>query len=496
MKPAVLFSLIALFISTNVQAAELCSEVFSTPAIISPVFLDNNWLAQMHNELSSDNKSRKKLREAVQANGLLKVSLNYELIKSHNSHYTKELPQSTASDQQDTGTCWINAMCNEVRNRLVAQGKVDSDFNFSRAYFQFYDQLEKTDKWLYETAETLKPGLKAKDLAQVLDPSDAIQDGGQHVDATFLIWKYGMVPNQVMPDTISSLHNGTMLTDLKTHLAQSAELMHETYLKMKFAQGQTQLTTEQITELQNIRKKSMMGVYRILTTHLGLPPHLDQEFSYRISDGSTKKFTPQSFAKNFSGFDPNEYVVIATSPVMRPNRGLRFSDQEEGELPEGSPDFSLRFLSVTKKRMESLVKAAIDSGRTAWFASDADEDIDVNSGIMHPKIYEKNQVYGMKKKESLPSVSSEKRGLYYGLTGPDHAMAIVGYDQPDPQGAVVKYKVENSWGQGAGDNGFFHMYDEWFDKYVFMVVVPRSIMTEEELKHYDNPHSATWDQFL
>ena len=54
-----------------------------------------------------------------------------------------------------------------------------------------------------------------------------------------------------------------------------------------------------------------------------------------------------------------------------------------------------------------------------------------------------------------------------------HAMTITGVDQQSAdQPHIIKWRVENSWGDDSGRKGFVCMEDEWFDEYVFEVVVP------------------------
>lgn len=43
-----------------------------------------------------------------------------------------------------------------------------------------------------------------------------------------------------------------------------------------------------------------------------------------------------------------------------------------------------------------------------------------------------------------------------------HAMAITGVHLQS--GKPVRYKVENSWGSGHGQDGFFVMSDKWFEE--------------------------------
>lgn len=43
---------------------------------------------------------------------------------------------------------------------------------------------------------------------------------------------------------------------------------------------------------------------------------------------------------------------------------------------------------------------------------------------------------------------------------------IVGYDLDAVTGKVIKYKIQNSWGQKSGDQGFYHMYADYFRAFV------------------------------
>ena len=44
-----------------------------------------------------------------------------------------------------------------------------------------------------------------------------------------------------------------------------------------------------------------------------------------------------------------------------------------------------------------------------------------------------------------------------------HAMVISGVHL-DSAGKPVRYKVENSWGETAGKEGYFIMTDAWFEQ--------------------------------
>lgn len=59
--------------------------------------------------------------------------------------------------------------------------------------------------------------------------------------------------------------------------------------------------------------------------------------------------------------------------------------------------------------------------------------------------------------------------LKYGESSMTHAMTLTGVDIKDdcPQ----KWRIENSWGEDSGDKGYLCMTDDWFNEYMYQIVV-------------------------
>jgi len=46
----------------------------------------------------------------------------------------------------------------------------------------------------------------------------------------------------------------------------------------------------------------------------------------------------------------------------------------------------------------------------------------------------------------------------------------------------AKWLVENSWGADKGKRGYLHLYDSWFDKYVYQIVIRKAYLPAKVLK--------------
>ena len=66
-------------------------------------------------------------------------------------------------------------------------------------------------------------------------------------------------------------------------------------------------------------------------------------------------------------------------------------------------------------------------------------------------------------------------------SGSSHAMLLVACDT-DENDVPVKWKFENSWGQSSGKNGYLYLTDEWFDAYLFRIVIDKKYLDGKALE--------------
>lgn len=92
--------------------------------------------------------------------------------------------------------------------------------------------------------------------------------------------------------------------------------------------------------------------------------------------------------------------------------------------------------------------------------------------------------FPMNKKERIQTFAS----------GSTHAMTLIAVDL-DEQGTPKKWMVENSWGENSGYKGNLIMTDEWFNEYMFRLVVEKKYVPSDvmELMKQEPIMLPAWD---
>ena len=72
--------------------------------------------------------------------------------------------------------------------------------------------------------------------------------------------------------------------------------------------------------------------------------------------------------------------------------------------------------------------------------------------------------------------------LEYGDSVMTHAMLLTAVDME--KNKSLKWRVENSWGDKAGDKGYFLMTDKWFDEYTYEVVIDKKYLPNKIIDIY------------
>ena len=66
-----------------------------------------------------------------------------------------------------------------------------------------------------------------------------------------------------------------------------------------------------------------------------------------------------------------------------------------------------------------------------------------------------------------------------------HAMVFMGVNL-DEEGRSEPFAGRNSWGKDSGKDGYYMMTDEWFDEYMYQIVVNKKYLPEEIIREYES----------
>jgi bleomycin hydrolase len=228
----------------------------------------------------------------------------------------------------------------------------------------------------------------------------------------------------------------------------------------------------------------LSAIYRLLCYHFGEPPAF---FHWRFCDkdnklGESKTYTPQQFYRDVIGVDLSQYVYLYDSPA-HPYRKL-YNIQFDRDLFDRP---NMTFVNVDIDTIKQLTLKQLMDGEAVWFGCDVGKEFFSDAGILQTGIYDYKSLLG------VDFQMTKKERVLYRESVPTHAMVFLGVDVVG--GKPVKWRVENSWGASRGDKGYLAMYDEWFDEYLYSVIVNKKYLPEDIRKIFDEEPATLppWD---
>ena len=221
------------------------------------------------------------------------------------------------------------------------------------------------------------------------------------------------------------------------------------------------------------RKEEMLSViYRILTSCLGEPP---TEFTYAVksADGrpmKEEKYTPLSFYQRFVGWDlENNYVLLMNDPT-RPYHKTYAIDLDRHTYD----GHNWTYLNLPIEEIKQMAIASIKDSVRMYMSCDVGKFYNKKSGVLSLNNYD----YGSLFNTDFPMSKAERISTF--ASASSHAMTLCAVDLDD-KGQPRKWKVENSWGLNSGVGGHLIMTDQWFDEYMFRLVVEKRFVPQRTL---------------
>lgn len=365
------------------------------------------------------------------------------------------------------------AALNTFRHKMISSFQLE-DFELSQAHTFFWDKYEKSNWFLEQVIATADQELTSRKVAFLLQTPQ--QDGGQWDMVVSLFEKYGVVPKSVYPESISSSNSRELNTYLNKLLRQDAQILRDL------------IHSGADSEVVASKKQALLQeIFNFLAISLGLPPR-EFDFSYRDKDNqfhSESGLTPQSFYKKYVDLQLDDYVSIINAPTTDKPYGKSYTVDMLGNVVGSRP---VRYLNVPMDRLKELAIAQMKAGETVWFGSDVGQVSNRKAGILATDVYDFEASMDI-------HLTQDKAGrLDYAESLMTHAMVLTGVDL-DEAGQSRKWKVENSWGDKVGTDGYFVASDAWMDEYTYQIVVRKEFLTPDELAAYEAEPIvlAPWD---
>ena len=293
-----------------------------------------------------------------------------------------------------------------------------------------------------------------------------LNDGGTFCGAADLAPKYGLVPMSVQPETYSAENTSRISALISSKLRE-----YGLELRKMVADGKKPAAINQ-------RKTEMLStVYHMLSVTLGEPV---KEFTYqfRTKDGKPvgepRKFTPKSFYDEVVGHPLEGTFIMVMNDPRRPYHKT-YEVEYDRHVYDGQ---NWKYLNLPTEEIAKLAIASLKDGKKMYSSYDVGKQFDRTLGYLDVNNYD----YGSLFNTTFPMNKADRIATYD--SGSTHAMTLTAVDL-DKNGNPVKWKVENSWGADNGVGGCLIMSNDWFNEYMFRLVVDKKYVPENLLKEFE-----------
>ncbi|MEA1874576.1 MAG: C1 family peptidase [Bacteroidota bacterium] len=421
--------------------------------------MDETIIQEIRLSFDINDPDNKALMNVISNNSIKDLAVNRMNAGKLDHHFKYKVEVTGITNQKSSGRCWMFTSLNSLRPEVIKKYNL-SDFRFSENYLYFWDQMEKSNLFLEAIIENSDKTIDDRKNDWLF--SNPIGDGGVWNSFANLVGKYGLVPAAAMPETHHSSNTAFLRKMLKRKLREQALELREL--------AKTKASGEQI----QVRKKEMLQeIYRILALSLGEPP---TEFAYRFIDkegniGETKKYTPLSFYKEIlPEYNPDNYVMLMNDPTR--DYYQLYEIEYDRNVMEGK---NWIYINLPNDKFKQFAMASIKANEGMYASCDVGKQLSKDAGTLDINNFDYTSLYGvdftMDKRERIISKES----------GSSHAMLLMAVDVNENE-TPTKWQFENTWGSSYGNNGYLTFTDEWFNEYMFRLVINKKFIDKTTLK--------------
>lgn len=437
------------------SAFVFCAFYYSAQAQNAKGGINDEMMRQIKQSYQNTSSDRA-IRNAIGNNDIRKLALNQDNMKGMDTHFSIKVNSKGITDQKSSGRCWLFTGLNVMRAKTIAHHNLGS-FEFSQIYPFFFDQLEKANLFLQGVIDTSDKPMDDKMVEWLFH--HPLSDGGTFTGVADIVSKYGLVPKDVMPETNSSENTSRMANLISLKLREQGLQLRELVAKGAKA-----------TALEKTKTEMLGDIYRMLVLNLGVPPteFTWTEYNAQGKPVSTETYTPLSFLKKYG--DENligNYVMLMNDPSREYYKSYEI-DYDRHRY-DGK---NWTYVNLPIEDIKEMAITSLKDSTMMYFSCDVGKCLNSDRGLLDLRNYDYDSLmgvtFGMDKKQRIQSFAS----------GSSHAMTLMAVDL-DKNGNPTKWMVENSWGADSGYQGHLIMTDEWFNEYMFRLVIETKYATKK-----------------
>ena len=410
------------------------------------------------------------------SNALASTSVNVlatdaSTLSAIDDHFTYRVPNKGITNQASSGRCWLFTGMNVLRSKAINRYDLQS-LELSQCYLFFYDQLEKANLFLQGVIDTRKQPMDDRMVDWLFQ--NPLSDGGTFCGVADLVQKYGVVPYDVMPDTYQAANTSQITSLIKLKLREMGLQLREKGNNTKTRQSDKAINAD----LEKDKVQMLATIYHILTLAYGVPP---TEFTWTQRNSkdqaiSTETYTPQSFyQKYWQGEDLyDNYIMVMNDPLREYYKTYQID--YDRHTYDGH---DWVYLNLPADEIKPMAIESLKDTTAMYFSCDVGKFSDRKRGVLSLQNYDYASLLGTE------FTMDKRQRVMTHASGSSHAMTMVAVDIDQTSTdklKVTKWMVENSWGATSGHKGHMIMTDEWFDEYMFRLVIKKCYVEQKYLE--------------
>lgn len=411
-------------------------------------------------ELYNDDKMNKVIENSITKNGLESTCINRDIIIENQPIFNIELPESKRYDQQDSWRCWIYGGLNLIKHNIAKNLNINvMDLKLSNNHIAFWDKLEKSNN-TYENIINLE-NIDYDYIHKESIIKYCVSEGGYWEWFVAIVNKYGIVPYSYNPNAIES-----------TNYEKVEYLYTEKVKKDIIELIDLKRQKKDLDVLRKVKERFLQENYILLCKILG-EPVTNFDYEYKDKNGDYKRYenlTPMEFKNKFLTLNLEDFVTIGNMPMYDKEYNKVYKKRYLGNVYQNS---YVKYLNLPIEDLKELTIKQLKDSIPVYMGAHILKFRDTKSGILDTRLYNYEDTLNFRK------LSKEEALNLYDINM-HHVMTFTGVNLIDnkPQ----RWKIEDSYGDKEKVNGYYIMNDNFFNEFVFSVVIDKKYLSQEQLQ--------------